>query len=448
MSRLKRLWIKGKFVWAFGLIVMILLRMIWVQIRVFSLDFERRSVMSLEQTFSEHYKKCAFPGTQEERLPTAPRIVHDQKSPPVTSPGFSDFVFMACRNGLFSTPVFLKYNQNLLLVVVFLAVLMSRLVTGGFMLPLIVGVVLLSRGRFIASIGTISSLLLVNTVVGFIMLSVTHWLRTGWRPSLGIALAAIYAAGYCQSALYFLGFALPLLIIFWRVLRIGRVPVPLVFEPNQGQDLSLVVEKFRKAVGFHRFAQFTDGSELDAARLLSPLRMPFSTWILFDKRWLKFGALSLAGAVVLAGLGVLSTRLFDGISDLWAVLARSQDVHGPLESWVFGFASSLDLDTTLALVFVFVSALSSKRRGMPGLSDVCQAAIMLLAAAVAASFVLDVRENIVLSASGDFAAWSSSYRAPRVLLWFEPIFLALWIVSVFNILKIIDSFVGRKKFSA
>lgn len=424
---------------------MILLRMIWVQLRDFQPEFQLKTAIGLEKVFQES-EGCQWEVPTRE-LPLMPLIKTSlRRSPQLVSPGFKAFASWACRGGRFVTQPFLVYNHNVLTLTVFCAVLATRLITGGWILPLIIGVVLFSRGRFLASIGEISPLVVINGCLVIYMVALTHFLRTGWRHWLWLLPILCFAIGLVEPALYLAGFTIPVVVMIWLLLRPNHSRLrDDQAAPHEPFSVIGFWERMRKGLGLTRYVLYNAGALRQEPRFFSPLSMPLSAWIFYQRRYLFYGLLGLLGGFLGLYIMAKQTEIVSFAFTEIPVYSFHRPDWGTLASWFGMLWQPMDLDLICAGVLIALGALSSRSRGVPGFPDVCWGVIVLFVLVAIGGLILDLTDTMYIKELGALFVWAPNPRGPQILYWFEPLLLSLGVVGILNVVKVVDSFLPGKK---
>lgn len=444
MSKTQQYWLRGKAILAVTLVLMALMRLIWIQLRSYPPLLEGRTRVAIESLPLQGHSHCYI----------APPLVENSLDVPLTqeqrkwliSPGFAHLVDYACRGGRFQPRTFVTLNQNMLAFIVFLCVVASRFLTGGWMMPLIISVTLLSRGRLITQIGDISSQYLTTTVFTMFTVCLIHYVRTGWIPAMLIFVAVGALLAMTEPALAPLVLILPFLHFYWRMIQSRPITdfQPSSPDPNKQKGFGLLL-KLGYKIGIHRFPEFGKGREDQIGRALSPLLMPVSTWVLYRKRWLKFGAISLAAALFMQYICLGSLNypgfLLNHLDQLNIRFLNSALVN----AWFDGFLSPLDVDLAVAFIVLFIGLLSPKSKALPGYIDICTSLLLLLLLTILTTFIFDSLEFSYLQALGVESGWTLGYRAPMILHWFEPIIITAGILGILNIINIFDTLFLKNK---
>lgn len=446
MSRIQHIWLRGKAFTAFVLLVMALMRLIWIQLREYPPELVPRSAIAIESLSLKSLPNCKLGQLKDKEGRHLSSSLEEAQRSWLLSPGFALLAKESCKKAVFHHRSFVTLNQNMLALTVFLAVVASRFLTGGWMMPLVIAVALLSRGRMITSIGTISPDLLVTCLTTLYSLFMIHFIRTGWKASIGLSLVASFLLGAAEPSLYTVSIAIPIIIAFWRAVFLAPASHDgeLGLEQYRSNSLFSLWGRLRTRLGMHRFSEFYQGSEEEQARPFTPLTMPFSCWILFHKRWLFLGLVSLVCGIIILYTGGRVSGLFPLLSTFRPESILIGPLNAPVMTWVTALRSPLDIDLICAIASISIGIISPRDKCLPGYTDVCASIAMLLGIVILGSFFFDLLDINYLKELSSHRVWIEGFRAPKIFIWFEPILITLGILGVLNIINLFDAFLSRK----
>src|SRR5205085_2619844 len=96
----------------------------------------------------------------------------------LASPGYVGLAYTACHSDLTEERHWIKLNQWILAATVLMATLMARFITSSWTIALTVAAMLMSRGRLLADIGSVSTDYPVMLLVTTWLACCAHYLRT------------------------------------------------------------------------------------------------------------------------------------------------------------------------------------------------------------------------------------------------------------------------------
>lgn len=432
---------------------MIFMRLIWLQLRSFPLEYDLRTYANIESFAAERTEGCMIPEGFQKDLRRSGLDTLDPKLGVLdwfASKAHLTWIGLGCKEAKFHPNVLMRFNQNLLIFTIFVAVLLGRFVTGGWLIPLVVGVVLLSRGRLIASIGFVTFQMLISTSLTVLVCTFVHYLRTGWRGSLLGFFLMVVATGLLEPGMLALGVAIPLLVLVWRIIGVFKQGQPEQddFDSTSEGFFWIFWLKLREKLGLHRDLSLVTEALSRSGTALSPLEGPFSLWILSGGRWLRIGAWTFLSSLAVWVMGLwLYGNLSAAQSQLSVLVLQTKWLsYEQFSLWVTTALKSLDLDLYFAFSMILVGMISPRRGSLTGFPDVCLGVLTLLGLSVLTSFFYDGLDYAYLRDMGLEYLFDAQSRSKRVILWFEPVVLCLGVLGVLNIFKLIDRFILRKKF--
>lgn len=362
---------------------MILMRLVWMDLRSYVVVFSPQNRYALESS-----EPCAR--SLEQRLTVK---VGEQLLP---RPGWAhawsyhSIMRLSCRNGIFSVGSFVRYNQGLLITTVLLLVLLTRVVTRSWIIGLVVAVALLSRGRLIAALGQIGGDQLIGLGLAFWGLTVAHWLRSGSLWILAVHYACILWLIPLEPGLTFLVGVLPLLM--WR----GIGPA------SAGSSLS--AEALEPGGLLRPWA----GGDISALLATAPYRR--RVWA-----FLLWGSVICAADFLLLTLLRSDPILRSGFEWTW----------GEFNFWLRAWFSPIDRDLGLGLLCMLFLGLGAGRSRVLGLRPLILASLMAVLLSSLGSLVGDLLFLPVQA--------SRLWMGPHLLLWWEPLLLALGLLAFYSI---------------
>ena len=467
------------------LMVMIVMRLIWIQLRDFQLEPTPRGQASAELASRALDRSCdalAQPGRGLKALtPPSPLGMlglagHRVDAPgerarlalgaQLASPALVAFWTLVCQLSPHDERAIIRANQGLLLIIVFLAALLSRFLTSSWTVGLIVAVVLLSRGRLVAAVGSSGGDLLVMLALVTFMAAAAHFLRTGARFSLWMMALVGLAAATADRSLTCLTLALPVLLVGgyvgrrrlarpllsrWRRMRrssaLGRFPVQTPVPVQTA--LAQAGRALRLALGAEPAPAEPMGDRPTSDQrggIFATLSVPFLVWAYRDRRWFR---LTMAFFVVCAM--AIATNV------LWAAALTQGDPFGgllPAElAWTtargaaklltFGRAA-IDVRDLHLIVSFGIIALCAMQSPAAGLPSFLEAAIMATAAALLTLLGASVADSVdrawithvAVASAADVPARATETRS--VVLWLDPLILTMGVAGLYNLAMIID----------
>ena len=461
------------------LLVMILMRLVWMQLRTYPTFVEPRALISLDVWHRLSGLGCA----SERRLgevakqPPEDRLYLEAALDWMASPGFAVVGLASCGVNSLELRKAIQVNEWILAATVMVAALMTRFITSSWTMALIVGAMLLSRGRLLADIGMVSAdypaMLLVTTWLA----ASAHFLRTGALVSLAAAVVAAVLAALFDKSMVVLALAMPILLFVGFAYR-RRLARPVIrrlrgtrrrlreLTPRGGPVWPAGDEV---ESGFGRFARslrWVFGMEfppLDAegrwrpsyarGSLFRTINVPFLLWAYWRRRWLKLACLWFGVFAVTLGLLVLVGFVLGGPADGTGLLRLAHGFGATLEradfrtAWASAFRPRVDLHLAISFLILLLCAFQSPAAGLSSFLE-CTWLVLVVALLLAGSaFLADAADLSIrhgLALRGITAPLIAVLEPRRVLLWLEPALLSLGVAGIYNLMKVLDTWIAEK----
>ena len=460
-------WRSFKIFFAIVLLVMILMRLVWMELRTYPPRLDGRARVTFSESAGEEGPVCRLSMPQAGRGRALPPFVEATSRDWFASSGLGWFAQLLCEDGRLAPAAFIRTNQWLLILTVAAGVMLTRFLTSSWVLSLVVGASLLSRGRLIAGIGTVGSLPLVTLGTALWFLCLAHHLKTASRASLVTAALLPLGLGFFDPALGALSAALPLAVWLSR-LSLGWTVVPLMRKlrveqyhdriysetgrpvhglPERGP--APVLTRVRSTLGLGDSKPGYQSLEVRFRRgsLLKTIGVPYLLYIHHKARFRTFSTW-VAGLAVVVIVSVLvwfagnktgSVGLFE---TAWVDTFKVELPQGWTRYWITAWLVPFDLDMVIAMVLIALCALQSPIYSLVSFWEAVWLLLIALVLATLAAYVWDTLDAVrMLTEAGevDRFFFATLARAPKVLLWFEPLFLSMGAMAVYNLLKVLDS---------
>lgn len=450
------------------LMVMILMRLVWMQLRTYPVVPELRALVSL--ALLESSDSCSYdrslPRPTEDSAGTAARAW-------TLSPGYVGLGYLGCFADWLDDREFVRINQWLLVLTVFLCALLARFVTSSWTLALIVGAMLMSRGRMLADISRVSIDFVAMVVVTAWMCAQAHFVRTGAVASLAFAVfLALFGAAVDRSLLV-LAMSTPMALGFGflgrrklarpvlrRLRGTRRRLEELASTPKARRvdESTTSVGRFVVSVRWLLGMEFAPQEPVDVrmggvrGALFRTLNVPFLLWVYARRRWLRLSA-GWAMAGVSAAALVLLTYVLETDGDptapLWqAFQATPGFVAEILPTWHLYLAQRFDLHLTASLLVVFVCAMQSPAAGLAGFLETSWLVLTSGLALLVWALFMDGLDLAMVSQARGPGPGVFGLQFPLglrdVALWFEPTILTLGAAGIYNLMKVFDTRIAQK----
>ncbi len=399
-----------------ALLVMILMRLVWMDLRTYIISFAPESHFAFEQ--AEPLDTCAR--SFEQRIPHKDPGLHQSAHRPgwVNSWAFHIMVDMSCKSGAFGIPGFIRYNQGLLISTLLILMLLTRILTHSWIVALASAVALLSRGRLVAALGQIGADHLIAMGLAVWGISLAHWLRSGSPWLMAAYYLSIAWLVPLEPGFTFLAFVLPLLLWYgqrygWE--RIGGEE----HSQNLGSDLfytrwwpwrDLMAAQSSRAAALDREGGIFRPVPGGIARLWQQGGFVRRTWIF-------------VGSGVMLVLGELFILTFLQRNFLLAPSFAWRPDH--VRAWLSAWLNPIDRDLGIAMIGL-LCVLLMRTSWLLGLRSLILATTLGIIFSSFGSLIGDL-----LFLPGEAIAF---YMAPRILLWWEALILGLGLLSLYQIL--------------
>lgn len=449
------------------LIVMILMRLVWMQLRSYPVVPELRALVSL--AIIDDSETCTY----DRSLPRPDTEPFDAARAWVVSPAYVTLGYVGCFAGWLDDREFVRLNQWLLVSTVFLCVLLARFVTSSWTLALIVGAMLMSRGRLLADISRVSIDFVAMSVVTAWITALAHFVRTGAAVSLTVAAGLALFSAFVDRSLIVLSFVTPATLAFGYlgrrklarpVMRRLRGTQRRMEELSATRKVGAAVEPTTSVGRFVGSVRWLLGMEFPPPERITTrvaaerggafrtLNVPFLLWVYARRRWLRLCAGWLVLALVATSLSVVPFALLTDGPWFGLLLGKISSIpHEAVElgaTWHLYLTQRFDLHLTASLLIVLACAAQSPAAGLVGFLETVwvtlAAGLLLLVAALG----LDALDLALLSARSDAGAGIFGLQFPLglrdVTLWFEPVILSLGAAGIYNLMKVLDTRIAQK----
>ncbi len=479
------------------LLSMILMRLVWMQLRVYRAHVDPKAYLSLM-----FYEDLAPTGSVNfGQIPLGIKLEKAANPAPLGwygSPVFRVFHTMIGSSDNLNERFFIRNNQSLLMFLVFFLVIMVRFITSSWTCALIVGAVVMSRGKLLSAVGEISQDIPLMTLIAGFYASLAHCVRTASPISLGCAILMFGTGVFLDGSFVGLAGSMPLMLgggylvhlskvrKGWRRLKRLLIPVVLVKKLRRidGGSLpflrwSLEVRSLIGVVPAPKSVHRDRRVNLEGGGLLQTLRVPFLLWCFAQKRWLKVSVLwflaALFGALLLVGMktsfvnseplhGLTQGWLFQNpLQTPWIIKGASYELapfvqHQAMGQgfWLWAYYwiqiqfESIDIHLIASLLILVLCLFQPPSAGFPGFSELCWMVVFGALGLYIFAFLGDLFDEASLQWMRLY--WPEmadlTWKARVPLDWLEPVILSLAIAGIYNLLAAIDQPKPRRPTSA
>ncbi len=418
------------------LFVMILMRLVWMQLRSYPVTIHPRAALSIAAVES---------GSPLVRSPT---YRDSRNMPPLESPLLRITTGALWETGAVAHERFVRMNQWLVAAIALLSVMLTRFISGSWLYAMAVGAALMSRGRLIAAVGEVGTQLWLSAFSMLWLSNVAHFIRSGASIPLVVSFGAMLVLAWADWSMMGLFLVWPLVLALGFSYRSAILkPAMARLKADQGLRRKIASASGAEATEgpwaarwrfITRWLPEVEKDYLAGAAnlyqqgtLLRTLAVPFPLWIYNDRRWVRLIGLSLAGLLITVGGLVgwyISHNAFAGTGKLSWLQAAGQ--------WSNVWLGAIDLDLALALGLLVSLTLQKPGEGLRGFWECNWVLLAGVVVVSACAFFLDRADFAILQSRQD-PSWGEFLmgwgRAGRVLLWFEPALLTLGFVGVLQV---------------
>ncbi len=470
-------WTRTKVLFAITLLVMILMRLVWMNLRTYPELPSERALISLEFYKALDLGQCNINIEASTSLSEIARerldLLHDQLAW-LVSPAYVGFAYLGCLDKELGFGRLLTWSQWALMATAFLCVLLARFLTSSWMISLTVGAVVLSRGALMTRLSFVSIDAFVMFFTTLWMSCFAHFLRTGSTFILTLAVVTVAIASLFDFSFAFVGLALPLLLTVAYVFR-KKLAAPVMIRLREEKRRKDSIIKSRPSEAIKRFG-FWDrtiktlrryikkglpgqpkveiGNHFQRGGLFQTIDIPFAVWAYHLNRWRN---ISLGWGLVTVGIvsfNILFILLLassygkvESLDDL-VLRAVSYDYFDWIwiKNWLATATLPIDLHYIASIVIICFCALQSPADGLVSFLEAVWLFLIASCMLLLASFAFDFVDFslFVNRFDVDFAYLMTSRFQRQPLYWIEPIVLTFGIAGLYNLVKVVDSRLRRK----
>lgn len=466
------------------LLGMILMRLIWMQLRTFPTEYETRAIASLVTGTQTLYNLCprGTPGGMQSSDLLPPGI--DNPDVNLLSPAFAGTGLLLCQFDQLDSKTFVRLNQFLFCASILAAVMLTRFVTSSWMLSLIVAAMLFSRGMLLAEIGSVSQSYLIMFLLMSAFACFAHFFRSGsrWILILGAGLFSLLCL--VDRSLWFLNLLpLGMLIFGWlvcRQLRVDRVPAKTAdsgrvvktaslsslshtYKGDFGSQFAKLAGTFRWFFGmeFGRERDLNADEETKSQRpeaiergsLFGVLKSEFYNWLYFRQRGFKIAALltlaTLSGLLIDALLShwMTGTHATGFITHLFPFSELLSVAGYHSQAMIWSQLDRVDMHLIVSFFILALCAVQHPRAGLPGFFELSLLVLLVCVGVALMSTFTDAAEfrwAVGHYKLGISRPLDSVYGIRSWMNWVEPLVLTMGVAGFYNLMKVLDTRIAGK----
>lgn len=463
---------KFKISFALTLLVMILFRLVWMEIRQYRVTIEPKASFSLYILGNHISEKCSSSQSLTYPVINPPATAEDLGAAYsyFSSTGYMAIGWFACQFNYLSDDNITKFNQWLLVFTVLCLCLSVRFMTGSWVIALIAGVTIFSRGSILKELGKISIDPYHWSLVALWLCTASHYIRTGAKASF-LALSGIGFFGVLIDPSW------TSLLISFPILLLGGFLIKeklsthfkmfLISKKNrQRQTRSLLANYINPAskisdahqlgetikqifgLGMHEIKP-ADMHYESNGHLLQSLQIPFALWINFKARWKNVLSRSLVYLVACVLFLFLAKTLIYYVSPESTFLLK---MHTPssaspafltwTKTWVAAYTSVFDAHLVVSLALIFLCGLQSPIKGAISFFEWSWLLLIVFSTTSVMGLLFDYIDSVYianLASEGIEAPKLNQISFRNVIHWFEPLILSSGIAAFYQLAKIVYS---------
>jgi hypothetical protein len=454
------------------LCLMMVMRLVWMELRTYNIEVDARGLITL-RFLQETYQTPCSSSVWDSLGPTKAPVRIDRLSTVgpagywISSPGLASLSSYLCAETGFDSKRLVRMNLWFLTATLMFATLLSRILTGSWLMGLMTSVAILSRGRLLADVGTFSATLPLALGLMMWFTFAAHFLRTGHLLSLFLALLTSALGSVIDRPMVFLPLAFPLLILtLYRRRRLNALIVLRQMRWHRQMAQALESQDTALEEGFwaHQKIRFREGLRIllgggssfprkdrPAWEILykrhsffGAMRVPFALWIFKNRRAERLSVISVITiASVIALMIAFSAGLWwtfgqgSGEAPFWSMITTG--LGHKIAAWVreVWLSPSARIDTFMILSALFIILLSL-RPPISGTHEGVSFARFFLLSALAlflGALIADYADALLLASLHQKGLSMDIPRVNRTrdfFLWVEPSLLVIGIASLWQ----------------
>jgi hypothetical protein len=450
----------------FVLILMLLMRLVWLQLRTYKVEADYRTLVTLS------YLKLGSEGCAIVANPTTTAIIDRflLNKKVGTTPEYQRFRSLGMETVLnqfcnvdhkVKADDIVRLNMWIFVVTSIVATAFVRLLSNSWVLGITAAVVLLSRGELISNIGELGVHGFLTLGLSLSILFISYFFVSGSWLSFSVAmLCAVITCSFDAAG----GSVVMAFICFLLTGSIARKFISFGLlkrfrDERRRLDTLIASGKLRVYQGgmmkgiirafvfiVTRKTNLVEATEHTKIDRLSPgffdrLDQPFAIWITKKNRlWsiYAFAFLTLFCVVYISQIARVPTIPEAHWIDVLITFAK--DHFWSLKTvWISGWLSAADLHLAASLTMIVATAFQSPAKGMRSIFEVSWLFLFTIVFCTLTCLILDLIDLSIMYGIehrlDDFSilAWS---RASKVIVWFDPMILSMGIVSAYQLLLI------------
>ena len=475
-------------IFPFILLGMILMRLIWMQLRTYPVEYESRAVASLAAATSEFPSICPQGPAGIDHRADLFNFGLSYSDVNLIAPGYTAAGLLLCKLEQIDSKAFVRMNQLLFCASILAAVMLTRFMTSSWMLSLVVAAMLFSRGMLLADIGSVSTSYIIMFLFMAGFASFAHFFRSGSKTMALSGTIAFSLLTLVDRSLWFVCLV-PLNLLFFAWLLTRNLPGFRLLKsqatkqvarqrPVSTSDLKSLRQdyqgdfssQFARLAGTFRWffgiefgardqpAEREDRLEKKASSLIPGglfriMNLDFYNWIYDRARGLKLAIALFFGCFFGLAADFLLSRYLSGtyatgyFTHLFPVSDLLDTIR--LNSLGFLWTQLVRVDMHLIVSF-FITALCTVQHPRAGLAGFFELSTMALFLCIGVAVVCTFTDAAEYRWATDHyrilgqKPIEAVYGIRAWMQWLEPLILTMGVVGFYNLMKVLDTRISGK----
>ncbi len=461
------------------------MRLIWMQLRTYPVEYENRAVASLAVATSEFPEICPQGPAGIDHRSELLNYGFRFSDANLLAPGFTAAGLLLCKLGQIDSKAFVRMNQLLFCASILAAVMLTRFITSSWMLSLVVAAMLFSRGMLLADIGRVST----SYIIMFLFMSgfacFAHFFRSGSKI-VAIAGTIFFALLMLVDRSLWFVCLVPLNLLFFAWLLTRNLPgFRLLRNQSEQQtirtaDLSSLRQgyqgdfssQFARLAGTFRWffgIEFgtkdmqADREPMDRLEKRAPtlvtgglfrvMNLDFYNWIYDRSRGVKLALLLFSGCFFGLAADFILSQYLTGtyatgfINHLFPISELLSIIRLNSQGFLWTQLSRFDMHLIYSIFITALCTVQHPRAGLAGFFELSTMALFLCIGVAIFSTFTDAAEyrwavdhykiigNKPIEAVYGIRAW---------MQWLEPLILTMGVVGFYNLMKVLDTRISGK----
>ena len=462
---------------------MILMRLIWMQLRTYPVEYENRAVASLAAATSEFPSICPQGPAGIDHRSELLNFGLSYSDVNLIAPGYTVAGLLLCKLEQFDSKAFVRMNQLLFCASILAAVMLTRFITSNWMLSLVVAAMLFSRGMLLADIGSVSTSYIVMFLFMAGFACFAHFFRSGSKTMALFGTISFSLLMLVDRSLWFVCLV-PLNLLFFAWLLTRNLPGFRLLRSQTEKQVTKTASlsslrqgyqgdfssQFARLAGTFRWffgiefgskdqqvereeRQEKRASSLVPGGLFRVMNLDFYNWIYDKARGLKLAILLFSGCFFGLAADFLLTRFLSGsyatgfFTHLFPVSDLLSTIRLNSQGFLWTQLGRVDMHLILSFFITALCTVQHPRAGLAGFFELSTMALFLCIGVAVFGTFTDAAEyrwatdhyrilgQKPIEAVYGIRAW---------MQWLEPLILTMGVVGFYNLMKVLDTRISGK----